>query len=117
MRWSEWKSSVNLLANRSCSHLGLLRRRDAVTDAWSRSDIFSCAALMRPRRVLGCGSPRSSLCNARKPDEYRPPVTGTGRADLVRPTLKLTGVWDQKSPGSTCKASRPELLTRGFQRV
>src|SRR5580704_5293279 len=33
MRWFEWKSSVNLLANRSCSHLGLLRLRDAVTDA------------------------------------------------------------------------------------
>src|SRR5271170_5245569 len=36
-----------------CSHLGLLRLRDAVTDAWSRSDDFNCAASMRPRRFLG----------------------------------------------------------------
>ena len=69
MRWFEWKSSVNLLANRSCSHLSLLRLRDAVTDAWSPSDIFSCAASRDQGDFWAAALPDPRFATRRKPDE------------------------------------------------
>jgi len=64
------------------------------TLAWSRSDIFICAASMRPKRFLRCGSPRPPLCNARKPDEniVRPGRDSQDSLTSSVHNLKLTGV-------------------------
>ena len=53
MRWFEWKSSVNLLANRSCSHLSLLRLRDAVTDAGASLGHFQLRGVEETKEIFG----------------------------------------------------------------
>src|SRR5208282_659614 len=69
MRWFGWKSFASRSVDKSCSLQDLLRLRGSVTDAWSHSANFNCAASMRPKRFLGCGSPKPPLCNSDKPDE------------------------------------------------
>src|SRR5208282_4480957 len=78
MKWFGWKSFASRSVDKSCSLQDLLRLRASVTDAWSRSANFNCAASMRPRRFLGCGSLRLPLCNSGKPDEVtvRPETRG-----------------------------------------
>ena len=86
-----WDASVSPLANGSCSHRGLLRLRDAVTDACSHLDIFNCAASMRPRRFLGCGSPGPNA-----------PVRGRQRhADALRGPAQTQGL----GASSKCRTS------------
>src|SRR5271165_4296307 len=78
MKWFEWKSFASRSIDKFCSLQDLLRLRGGVTDAWSRSANFNCAASMRPRRFLGCGPLRLPLCNSGKPDEMtvRPETRG-----------------------------------------
>src|SRR5271165_1009882 len=78
MKWFGWKSFASRSVDKSSSLQDLLRPPGDVTDAWNRSANFNCAASMRPRRYLGCGSRRPPLCNSDKPDEM-----------IVRPELAV----------------------------
>jgi len=70
-----------------------LRLRDAVTDAWSRSDIFSCAASISPRRFLGCDSFRPPLCNARKRGSSLTSLGSVHSEHLARKRDRLGVAW------------------------
>src|SRR5271156_1552316 len=93
MKWFGSKSFASRSVDKSCSLQDLLRLRGSATDVWSRSANFNCADSMRPRRFLGCGSPKPLLCNSDKPDEMtvRPETCGRegDRAEAAkRPPLR-----------------------------
>src|SRR5208283_3357378 len=109
MKWFEWKSFASRSIDKFCSLQDLLRLRGGVTDAWSRSANFNCAASMRPRRFLGCGSLRLPLCNSGKPDEMtvRPETRGRDgdREEAAkRPPLRNERARPSAHSGSRCAA-------------
>src|SRR5271165_1542463 len=119
MKWFEWKSFASRSVDKSCSLQDLLRVPGGVTDAWNRSANFNCAASMRPRRFLGCGSRRPPLCNSDKPDEMSvwPETRGRNgnRAEAaMRPPLR-DAIPDLFSVANAHGTTEPTSRQRGWQ--
>src|SRR5208282_6286927 len=104
MKWFEWKSFASRSVDKFCSLQDLLRPPGGVTDASNRSANFNCAASMRPRRFLGCGSPRPALCNSDKPDEMSVRPETRGRDGFVTSPFgdRAVSASQQLSGGCDC---------------
>jgi hypothetical protein len=96
------------------------RLLDALTDAWSRSDIFNCAAFMRLKRFLDRGALRLPLCNARKPNEDIGPARERGAhrlGDPLRPHPKSIAKSIAVVPGSRHPQSVDACTTLKWRRA